>query len=252
MPPLRVSTSMRSSLPSRMSGFWPLPSRRAVAAAATVAGADVEHAVGAELELAAVVVALGIIDLHQLALPRADARRALLGAQLPDRLVALLVGEVDVELAVARELRVERDREQTALAAGLDEALEVRVRPRRDLAVRHRADRPRLLDHEQPLVPGRRGHVDGRAQPGRDLGQGERLGTRSLGRARCGRDGCHRACERGQGERDPDLHSPQRTRDPGYLGAWRARRNGPRRARVDRCPLTGAAAHTDVAGVFAY
>ena len=83
-----------------MPGFWPLPCSPWVAAAAAVAVADVEHPVGPELQLPAVVVALGVGDLQQLAVTGPDARGALARVQLPDDLVALLVREVDVELAV--------------------------------------------------------------------------------------------------------------------------------------------------------
>ena len=56
---------MRRILPSSAWVFWPLPSR--VAAAAAVAEADVEEAVGAELDVAAVVVGVGLLDGEQLA-----------------------------------------------------------------------------------------------------------------------------------------------------------------------------------------
>ena len=103
-----------------------------------------------------------------------DARGALAGVQLPDDLVAGLVREVDVELAVRGEVGRERDREQALLAAGGDEAAQVGVGLGRHLAVAHGADRACLLDDEQPLVAGRRGHVDRRAQP---LGDRRRAGT---------------------------------------------------------------------------
>src|SRR6185295_2129076 len=83
-----------------------------VAAAAAIPVADVEHAVGPELQLPAVVVGLAVGDLEQLAVTGPHARSALAGMQLPDDLVAGLVREVDVELAVLGELGREGDGEQ--------------------------------------------------------------------------------------------------------------------------------------------
>ena len=189
-----------------------------VAAAAAVPVAEVEHPVGPELQLAAVVVALGVGDLEQLAMPRPDARGALARAQLPDLLVAGLVREVHVELAVARELGVEGDREQALLAAGGDEAAQIGVRPRRDLPVADRADRALLLDHEEALVPGRRGDVDRRAQAFGDLGERERRAGGGRRRARRGRYGGQSAAEGGEGEGDSGIHAPQPTRDAARSG----------------------------------
>src|SRR4029077_19357363 len=78
-----------------------------IASAAAVPIADVEHPVGPELQLPAVVVRPGVRNLHQLPASGADARCALARVQLPDDLVARLVREVDVELAVAGEIRRE-------------------------------------------------------------------------------------------------------------------------------------------------
>ena len=90
-----------------------------VVAAAAVAGAEPQPAVGSEVQLAAVVVArLAVPDRHERAPVRAAiARRAPLG----DRDVAGAGGRVVQEEAmVGRELRVEGDRQQAALATRLD------------------------------------------------------------------------------------------------------------------------------------
>ena len=91
LPPVRVSTSMRTELPEQVGRVLAVAVLAVlVTAAAAVAVAEVEHPVGPELQLPAVVVALGVGDLEQFAVPGADAGRALAGAQLPDLLVPAL------------------------------------------------------------------------------------------------------------------------------------------------------------------
>ena len=114
------------------------------------------------------------------------------------------------------------------------EAAQVRVRLRRDLPVADRADRALLLDDEEALVAGRRGDVDGRAQPVGDLGEPEGA-CGAAWRAEAG-SGCERAAERGEGEGEWGLHVPQPTRDAARSGITSAPhgavlRGGGRRAR---------------------
>ena len=83
--------------------------------AAAVAEAEVEQAVRAERELAAVVVLVGLVDGQQLA----HSLGAALGRPVfGDARVAVQVRVVDVEPRVVREPGVKREREQPLLAAG--------------------------------------------------------------------------------------------------------------------------------------
>ncbi len=168
-----------------------------VAGAAAVAGADVEEAVGAELELAAVVVREARVgDLDHL-VPRARRGAGGVAALAPERVdldVAGAVDVVDVEAPVALVTRVEGDREQPLLAAVADPVADVEeVAPER-LALAQHADRARLLDHEQELG-GAGGVVDvhGRVEAA-DAGELERAAAGARGRARgqCGRERDHR------------------------------------------------------------
>ena len=103
-----------------------------------------------------------------------DARRALARVQLPDDLVARLVREIDVELAVLREVRRERDREQALLAAGLRRSRAGRRRACRDLAVRTVRMVPACSTTNSRLSPGAEVDVDRRAQARGDLDEPER------------------------------------------------------------------------------
>ena len=153
-----------------------------IAAAAAVAGARVEQAVGPELQLAAVVVGLLVVrDRHQrphvcgvrvVGVGRVDA--VLLDGDLPHRALRRVV---DVEQAARRVVEREGHREQAALVVG-------RVHLARDVeegrphgAVEH-LDGAALLDHEDARgVPQRSGDVDGRREVA-DLGQRHRRGVR--------------------------------------------------------------------------
>src|SRR5205823_2333128 len=98
-----------------------------VAAGAAVAHADPELAVGPELELAAVVVRVGLRDEQKLP-RRARDRASPVGAVLDDARVAVPVGVVDVEEPVLRVAGVEGDREKPLLPAAQDEAPDVEER----------------------------------------------------------------------------------------------------------------------------
>ena len=158
--------SIRRILPSSVPRFWALPREPCWSPrAAAVADPDVEVVVRPEQQQAAVVVGLGVGDLHQL------ARRARVGdvlgpsLVLDDRLVAVGVGVEDVEEPAGGVVGRERDRQQPLLGAGRDLVGHVEERRAERLAVLDDADLPALLDHEQPaVVLRRRGHVDGRVE----------------------------------------------------------------------------------------
>jgi hypothetical protein len=106
--------------------------------AAAVAHADVEHPVGAELELPAVVDVERLVDGEYHALGgEVDALRPRVGAELRDERLQVrrFGGVVDIEVAVVGELRVEGDAEQAALEVDDDLLREVEVRRGEDLAV---------------------------------------------------------------------------------------------------------------------
>lgn len=103
--------SIRSSLPSRVSSFWPLPWGRR---RPSVAEPDVEVAVGAERDGAAVVVGLGLL-LGQDGAPGVLLDRAVLDGELVDGAGAREVGVGDVEV---REPLVEGQAEQATFAVG--------------------------------------------------------------------------------------------------------------------------------------
>ena len=99
-----------------------LPISGRIAAAAPVTGSDVKHAIDAELQLTAVVIAKQAMGDGQ------DADRRRLGAQEGlyagghrkgeafDGNVAIGISEIDEYIAVGCELRVERQRQHAALA----------------------------------------------------------------------------------------------------------------------------------------
>ena len=178
---------------------------------AAVAGADVEHPVAAELELAAVVVArVAVRDPQQLAAARrvgaGRVRRAavLEHAQRAGR----AVGEEDVEAAGGVVVGRERDREQAALAGHLGEPADVEER-----AAARDPDEPGLLDDEQPRVVRRRGRVHRGGEPA-DLHEPWRR-RRRRGRAqRAERDRDH--------DRAPDRALLRRGATPGAHDQWSA------------------------------
>ncbi len=157
-----------------------LPVTVGVVASAAVAGRDVQVAVGAEVQVAAVVVvAQAVLDLQdERALRRRDVG---IGGAVPqvDPDVSARVGRVGVEAARRRVVRRERHREQPALAAGRELAARDREEGRgeRD-AVSDDADRAPALDDEQARgVAGRCGEVDRRGE-GADRLQAQRMRAR--------------------------------------------------------------------------
>ena len=130
-PAVRGRGSIRSSLPSRLWRFWALFGR--IAARAAVARAEVEE-VAEELQLAAVVIGVdrvGYLDYRAAGAPRGSRRAPAFELVDPD--VPLAVGVVDVEATAAPVVGREGDREQAALAAGGDQAVDVEEGPAESL-----------------------------------------------------------------------------------------------------------------------
>ena len=187
-----------------------------VAASATVARARVEQAVGAELQLAAVVVALAGVRDGQQGAPRGrvgDVGIAGRARELVDLDVPVGVGEVRVEQPARRIVGREGDRQQPALAAGGDARGHVEERRGLHGAVADDPHGAALLDDEQARVVRWRCQVDRRGERP-DLGEGDR-----------------RPGGRGQGEED----DREREGDAAHPHATRAAGRGASRAVVRRC-----------------
>ncbi len=163
------STSIRRSFPSLRAEI--LRAVLGIAARASVAHADVELAVGAERELAAVVVRVRLVDPEELA----DLlRRGRPSAVLDHARVAVRVRVVDVEQPVGCVVRVEGDRQQALLATALDEGGDVEERASEHAPVLDDTDPSCLLDDvEPPLLSGRRGDVHRRLEARSDAHQPE-------------------------------------------------------------------------------
>src|SRR5438132_9079347 len=139
-----------------------------IPAAAAVAHADVEHAVGAEQVEPAVVVREGLVDgEHQLRAQRVGLVRG--GGRVVARHHRVAVRDppvrparvVHVEEPVVLEVGVEGDAQQALLAAAaLDLRPVVEDRGSMQGAALDQADPPGLLDDEEPVrIEQRRGHV---------------------------------------------------------------------------------------------
>jgi hypothetical protein len=139
-----------------------------IAARAAVAHADVEPPVGAERELAAVVVAVRVVEEGDAPLGggvRGQPARAV----LDHALVSVPVGVLDVVAAVPRVVRVEGDRQQALLAAGSDAVANIEEGRVADAAVLDDADPAALLHDVEPVGLGAgRVDVDGRAEAASD------------------------------------------------------------------------------------
>ena len=112
--------------------------------------------------------------------------------------VAARVRVVDEEAAVRRELRVEREAEEAALAAARDPPGDVEKRRRLQLAAADDPDAAALLDDVEPLTVSRRDlEVERVAQPGDDeaRGEGRDPGDRGSGGAGGARAGWPRGRE---------------------------------------------------------
>ena len=144
-----------------------------IAAAATVAHADVQEPVRAERDHAAVVVLERLGDPHQTASACGVGDVTIArDAELRDHRGAGAVGVVDEEPPVRRIPRVEREAEESLLSAIRHQGRDVEERPDVDRAVgTHDPDLAALFDHEQPIVSGGRGDQQGMVEPGCDLRQ---------------------------------------------------------------------------------
>ena len=127
-----------------------------VVAATAVAGADVEEAVGAEGELAAVVVALRIVVDEDGAGAGGVGEVVALAMELDEVLLGVLAGVVDVEQPGARVVRREREAEQPLLATGRDPVADVEEGRRELASGADDVDPPALADDEDPPPVGRR------------------------------------------------------------------------------------------------
>jgi hypothetical protein len=141
-----------------------------IACAAAVTRPHVEHPVGAELELAAVVVRLTGVRNRDHGAARArigDVRvgrvpQELVDLDRPDRVSG--PGVVDVETPTRRVVGCERHRQEPALASG-QHSRHRDERCRLDDVVEDEHDLPALLDDEETcFVSGRRGQVHGRRE----------------------------------------------------------------------------------------
>ncbi len=162
-----------------------------VARAAAVSHPDVELAVRPELELAALVIRVRLVDQEELPHPK---RRAPVGAGpvLGHDGVAVEVHVVDEEPPVLLVIGMERDREQPALAAELHQAADVQERLGLDAPVRDQLDATDLLDHVEtsPLAGGVRDvHGSGEALGDPDETQVQPSAGRGLRSPRLARKG---------------------------------------------------------------
>ena len=210
----RVAEPVPGDLPARLGGGDVRPQELAergakvlgallgVAGGAAVAHADVQQPVGAELQLAAVVVVVRLVDEEQLLGAREDGLAAR-GAKLDDPGVAVPVGVVHVEETRLRVVRVKRHREEPLLAAALDAVADVEERRRAALPVHEHLDHARLLDDVDVPGLGRgRRQVDRRVEAAREDAEGGLVArvAREGGRDRdgsdedeCGEEGSQRA-----------------------------------------------------------
>ena len=137
-----------------------------VVLAAAVAHADEHGAVGGEGEQAAVVVREGLVDREQdvLAVGVGDVGIGADRVARDDR-VAGVVRVVHEEAAVVLVVGMERDAEQSALAAAAHQLVDVEERRLEQHAVLDDADGARLLDDEEAVrIEARRGDVHRQAQ----------------------------------------------------------------------------------------
>jgi hypothetical protein len=172
-----------------------------VAAGAAVAHPDIEHPVGPELELAAVVVRVGLRNGEQHLGTRRDRARSV-RAVLDDPRVAPKIRVVDVEEVVLRVVRVERDRQEPPLAAARDLRAHVQERRLPKVSVLDDADQPGLLDDVDAVGLARRGgHVERSVEACKDLLEVEVSGA-ARAACRAGQEQHRSRCQ----ERPPTHH----------------------------------------------
>jgi hypothetical protein len=168
-----------------------------------IAGGDVEAAVRAEVDRAAVVVVGGLLRV----LPDQDLARRVgrvaHDGEASDAVPGLERRVVDVEEAVRREARVERHAHEAALAADRVDARDLHQRPEERRALVHEDAAPALAD-EEPAV-GRELHDRRLVQAGRDDRALEARGQRRGGGDRSQGERGSEQGERDSGERHDGL-----------------------------------------------
>ena len=141
-----------------------------IAPGPAVAEGDVEHPVPAKGDRAAVMVRKRLLDLEEDPLaPRVDDVAVERHRERRHDGVPVEVGVVDEDAAVGRVVRVERQAQEAALAAGADTVRDVEEGRLVAHAVADGLDPADLLDDEQPLaavVGGR--DIDREIEPVRD------------------------------------------------------------------------------------
>ncbi len=186
---------MRRILPRSVSSRWPLPCGSPPEPPSPMR--DVEHPVRPERERAAVVVGERLGDRQQdelgVAGRRGPGRRV--HAERRDDRVAVEVGVVDEEPRVGREVRVEGEAEQAALAARRDPVRRCRgtASRRRSPSVTIRIVPPCSTTKIRPLPSPARRDVDRRVEQAGDDRQGhaiaDRIGAGAGARTGPGRGG---------------------------------------------------------------
>ena len=129
--------------------------------AAAIAKADVQHAVGPELQVAAVVIGVGLVlGQHHARGAPINTRGVRAGAELHHAGVAITVGVVDVEAARRGEVRGEGQAQEPLLdVIRPNSVADVEPRPARRALRRNGPDDARLRDHQQALLAGGLRHV---------------------------------------------------------------------------------------------
>lgn len=129
-----------------------------VAARTAVTEAEVQVAVGAEVEVAGIVVGIGLIDAqdHQFAVGVGHIGIGRADAEPGDARMAGAVGVIDVEVAVLGVVGMKNQAQQAALiGGGVDAALDVQKRGRQALALRiEDVDDAALFGNKEAFVSG--------------------------------------------------------------------------------------------------
>jgi len=174
-------------------------------AAAAITRAQVEIAIRAKLQLAAVVVGVGRMadDDHRLRAGRIGNVRVGRHRVTYNLQVARCIGVVNVEIAVAGVVGMEGDAEQALFIAVADERRNVQERRRQQAAVLVDANAPPLLDDEEAAAITRRG--GGVDRPLQTAGNQGQVNVR----CRAGFLGSQRRWDGAGGQRAPRRNSHQ-------------------------------------------
>ena len=128
-----------------------------IAASAAIAHGNVKHAIRAEQNMTAIMVARGLRD-RENELGRSCVGNIGVSTDHVAHHTRVTVGVriVDVKVTVSGILGVKREAEQTLLAAGRHKARDIQKRGHVQLPVFDNANAPRLFDNKQTRVGGRR------------------------------------------------------------------------------------------------